>query len=298
MKSRMPTKIIAVIPAYNEQETIAEVIQGTKQYVDEVLVINDGSTDGTKDIALAHGAIVVDNIVNRGLGPTIRRGYTETLNRGADIVVQLDADGQYLPREIPLLVQPILDNRADLVLGSRLENLQYRMPRIKKLGNIMFSWLIRSLAGADVRDAQTGFRATRREALEMSMPENRYTYTQEVILRIAKNGWRIKSVPVTFKERTSGESRLISHPFHYAFSSLIIITRTMRDYHPFAFFGLPGTLLIIMGLILGMAIVYKFAIAGFIGHTPAVVLTALMIILGAQLIFTGLIADMLRRPRS
>ncbi len=293
----MTLKIIAVIPAYNEQETIAKVIRETHKYVDEVLVINDGSIDKTKEIAESERAIVIDNIVNRGLGPTIRRGYMEALNRGADIVVQLDADGQYLPQEIPLLLQPILDNKADLVLGSRLENLQYRMPHIKKFGNITFSWLIRRLTGADVRDGQTGFRATRREALEMAMPENKYTYTQEVILRTAKNGWRIKSVPITFKERVSGESRLISHPFHYAFSSLIIITRTMRDYHPFAFFGLPGILLIIAGLILGMAIVYKFAIAGFIGHTPAVILTALMIIVGAQLIFTGLIADMLRKPR-
>ena len=132
-------KTIAIIPAYNEESTISDVIKGTSQFVDEILVINDGSTDNTSDIAKSAGATVIDNIVNRGLGRTIKRGYEEAIKRGADIVVQIDADGQYDPQEIPKLIQPILDNKADLVLGSRLENLKYEMPWLKKQGNKAFS---------------------------------------------------------------------------------------------------------------------------------------------------------------
>jgi len=291
----MKKKIIAIIPAFNEQETISKVVYNTKQFVDEVIVINDGSTDDTKEEAQKSGAIVFDNIVRRGLGFTAKRGYIEALNRDADIVVQLDADAQYDASEIPLLVRPILDNEADLVLGSRLEKLRYDMPFLKKIGNRAFSWILRILTGADVKDGQTGFRAIRKEALITALPSGKYTYTQEMIIKIAKEGWRIKSVSVNFYQRISGESRLISSPFSYAWHAGILILRTIRDYDPLKFFGIPGILFIIAGLCLGIAIIYKFAIAGIIGHTPAVILTSLLIISGLQLVFMALIADMIRK---
>lgn len=288
-------KLLAIIPAYNEESTIRNVVKGTSQFVNEVLVISDGSTDRTIEVATDAGAIVIDNIINRGLGQTMRRGYEEALKHDADIIVQLDADGQYLAKEIPLLIQPILENEADLVLGSRLENIQYKMPIFKTIGNEAFSSVLRILTGADVADGQTGFRAMRREVLETAMPNNKYTYTQEMIIKTAKEGWRVISVPITFVERADGESRLISHPFSYAWKSWVIITRTLRDYHPLTFFGLPGLSLILSGLILGAALVYKFAITGAIGRTPSIILTALLVMIGVQLVFMGLMADMMRK---
>ena len=288
-------KIIALIPAYNEEETIEKVITETQSYVDEVIVINDGSIDSTKAIAERAGALVIDNIVNRGLGETMRHGYKEALNHGAGIIVQLDADGQYLAKEIPLLINPIIDNEADLVLGSRLENIQYKMPILKTIGNKTFSSVLRILTNSDVADGQTGFRAMRREVLETALPSNKYTYTQEMIIKTAKEGWRIKSVPTTFVERVGGESRLISHPLSYAWQSGVIIMRTLRDYHPLSFFSVPGLIMILMGFILGTLLVYKFAITGAIGRTPSIILTSLLIMLGMQLIFMGLMADMMRK---
>lgn len=289
---------IAIIPAYNEQDTIEKVIHQTQKFVDKIIVINDGSTDSTKKVAENAGAKVVDNIVNRGLGETMKRGYKEALAEGADVIVQLDADGQYLAKEIPLLIQPILCNEADLVLGSRLENIQYEMPALKKFGNKSFSLVLRMLTGKDVKDGQTGFRAMRREVLETAMPENKYTYTQEMIIRSAEEGWRIKSVPITFVERESGKSRLISHPLSYAMRSWLIIIRTMRDYHPLAFFGIPGLLLILTGLILGISLIYKFTTTGAVGQrVPIVIFTALLIIAGIQFIFMGLMADMMRKKK-
>lgn len=287
--------VIAIIPAYNEQDTIADAIRRTKPFVDKILVINDGSSDSTKHIAEQSGAVVIDNIVNRGLGETMKRGYKEALKQGADVIVQLDADGQYLADEIPLLIQPILDNEADMVLGSRFEKIQYEMPLIKKFGNRAFSSMLRMLTGADVKDGQTGFRAMRREVLETAMPDNKYTYTQEMIIRAAKERWRIKSVPITFAKRVSGESRLISHPLSYAWRSWIIITRTMRDYHPLTFFGVPGLIFILAGFALGLALVYRFAITGAIGRTPSIILSALLIIIGIQFVFMGLMADMMKK---
>ncbi len=285
-------KTIAIIPAYNEESTIGDVIKGTSQFVDEILVINDGSTDHTIDVARNAGAIVIDNIVNRGLGKTIKRGYNEAIKRGADIIVQIDADEQYDPEEIPRLIQPILENKADLVLGSRLENLKYKMPWLKKQGNKSFTWLLRRLTGADIKDGQTGFRATRKEVFETLEIEGDFTYTQEMIVKAAKEGWRIANVPINFYQRSVGESRLMSGPFSYAWRAWIIIIRTIRDYDPLKFFGLPGMILSVAGLLLGAAIVYKFALIGIIGHTPAVILTALLIMSGIQLLFMALMADM------
>jgi glycosyltransferase involved in cell wall biosynthesis len=296
MKSNTKSmKIVAIIPAYNEEETVASVIKDTLPYVNEVIVINDGSTDDTKEIAESAGADVIDNIVNRGLGKTIKRGYEEALKRDADVIVQLDADGQYLAKEIPLLVQPVLNNETDLVLGSRLENIRYNMPILKRFGNNAFSFVLRILTGADVKDGQTGFRAVRRQVLEMAMPANKYTYTQEMIIKTTKEGWRIKSVPITFVERVSGESRLMTNPLSYAWRSWAIIIRTLRDYHPLSFFGTAGVLFILSGVILGTALAYKFAVTGWIGRTPSLILTALLIMAGVQLLFMGLMADMIRK---
>lgn len=288
-------KTIAIIPAYNEESTIENIIKTTSLFVDEVLVINDGSTDRTVEVTNNAGAILIDNIVNRGLGKTIQRGYDEAIKRGADIVVQIDADGQYDPKEIPKLIQPILENKADLVLGSRLENLKYKMPWLKKQGNKAFTWLLRRLTGADIKDGQTGFRATRKEVLETFEILGDFTYTQEMIVKASEKGWRISNVPINFYQRNAGESRLIPGPLSYAWRAWIIIIRTLRDYDPLRFFGIPGIIFVIAGLMFGTAFLYKFAIVGFIGHTPAVILTALLIIVGVQMIFMALMADMMRK---
>lgn len=285
-------KIIAIIPAYNEESTIGDIIRTTCLYVNEILVVNDGSTDKTAQVAENAGASVMDNIINRGLGRTVQRGYDEAIKRGANIVVQIDADGQYDPEEIPKLIEPIIENKADFVLGSRLENLKYKMPRVKEFGNKAFSWLLRRITGTDIKDGQTGFRAIRREVLENVRSRGDFTYTQEMIIKASNEGWRIESIPVNFYPRNAGESRLISSPIDYAWRAWIIIFRTMRDYDPLRFFGIPGIILIISGLFMGTGIIYKFALVGFIGHTPSVILTALLIMSGIQLLFLALMADM------
>jgi glycosyltransferase involved in cell wall biosynthesis len=288
-------RIVALIPAYNEAGHVGEVVRRTLAYVDEVIVIDDGSTDATAAVAKEAGAVVLDNIVNRGLGRSMRRGYQAALERGAEVVVQLDADGQYDPAQIPRLVEPILRREADMVLGARLDNLRYDMPLLKRAGNEAFSWVLRNMTKQEVRDGQTGFRAMRREVLETCLPINRFSYTQEMILRAAAEGWRVKSVPIEFHERYDGKSRLFRHPLVFAMRQWGIIIRTIRDYYPMKFFGFTGAAFLLMGLVALSVALAHYLQAGVIeGRLGTAILGVFLTLVGLQLVFLGLVADMIR----
>jgi glycosyltransferase involved in cell wall biosynthesis len=286
---------LAIIPAFNEADHVGKVIAETRAQGLDVLVIDDGSTDDTAAVAQAAGATVVRNTRNMGLGPTIRRGYQEALKTDADVIVQLDADGQYDPAEIPKLIQPIESGAADMVLGSRLENLQYKMPFMKRLGNRAFSFVLRRLAHEDVQDGQTGFRAMRRQVLEKCLPINEFSYTQEMIIRAAKEGFVIQSVPVHFYKRYDDESRLFGNPFSFAYKAWWIILRTWRDYHPFAFFVIPGLLFLLASL--GFAVfvgLHLYYTGGITGRVGSLVSAGVLFLFGVQMIMIGLLADMIR----
>lgn len=286
-------KTVCIIPAYNEDKTIGNMIKSAKKHVDEIIVIDDGSTDKTKDVAKKAGAAVYSHNFNMGLGKTMRDGYMETIKTDADVIVQIDADGQYLPEEIPKLLEPIRKNMADMVLGSRFKGKIEEMPRIKRMGNLFFSKLTSFLAGQKITDSQTGFRAMRREIAELIIPTGKYTYTQEMVIRSIKEGYRVYEVPVYFAKRVSGESRLISNVFSYGGNSLSIMIGTFREYHPMKFFGIPGLIFILLGLIIGADVVYSYLTTGVMNRPGTGILSSLMIIFGTFLIFIGLIADML-----
>ncbi|MCA1810535.1 MAG: glycosyltransferase family 2 protein [Halobacteriales archaeon] len=286
---------LVLIPAYNEEGHVGEVVRKVKALGLDCLVINDGSADRTAEVARQAGAEVVSNRHNMGLGPTIRRGYQAALDRGAEVIVQLDADGQYDPAEIPLLTAPILSAKADMVLGARLANLHYKMPGMKKFGNKAFSWVLRQLTGADVRDGQTGFRAMHRDVLEKCLPINEFSYTQEMIIRAAKEGFIVQSVETNFYPRYDETNRLFSNPFQFAYRAWWIITRTWRDYHPFKFFVWPGILFLLVSATLGAVVAHHFltyhVIAGRVGSLVA---SGVFFLFGFQLICIGLLADMIR----
>lgn len=286
---------LVLVPAYNEVGHVGEVVRKVKALGLDCLVIDDGSRDGTAEAARRAGAEVISNRHNMGLGPTIRRGYQEALRRGADVIVQLDADGQYDPAEIPKLTAPILAAEADMVLGARLANLHYRMPPTKKFGNKAFSWVLRRLTGADVKDGQTGFRAMHREVLEKCLPINEFSYTQEMIIRASKEGFIVKSVDTNFYPRYDGKSRLFSNPFQFAFRAWWIITRTWRDYHPFKFFVWPGVLFLVASITFGAVVLQHFLTTHQItGRLGSLIASGVFFLFGVQLIFIGLLADMIR----
>jgi glycosyltransferase involved in cell wall biosynthesis len=293
-------QIIVTIPAYNEQDTLQKLIKEVQaamkgaRHSYKVLVVDDGSKDSTASVAKKAGAIVYSHPRNFGLAETFRSEIAKALELKADIIVHLDADGQYLPKEIPKLIKEI-ENGYDLVLGSRFDGKIENMPLIKKLGNIAFSRVISNITGMRISDAQTGFRAFTREVAKEITIISDHTYTQEQIIKAARQKFRIKEVPVYFAKRND-KSRLISNPFGYALKAWINIIRIYRDYKPLKFFGLIGTFVFAFGFGLGIYLTYIQLFAeGINRHLPLTMLDILILSIGLQIIIFGFVADMMKK---
>ncbi|MFH1590467.1 MAG: glycosyltransferase [archaeon] len=293
-------KVVVTIPAYNEEKNIAGVICDIKRVMDdkgfsyEILIVDDGSTDRTAAIAKKEGAQVVSHPINLGLADTFRTEMAECLRRKADIIVHTDADGQYRADEIPLLIKKFKDGN-NLVLGSRFKGRIQSMPLIKRMGNIAFSKVISQIAKRPISDGQTGFRVFSPEVARLPMTSN-YTYTQEQIIHTARAKMRIAEVPIHFDRRgKKTKSRLMKGPFDYAMKAGVNLIRVYRDYEPLRFFGLIGGAFFLVGVLLGIFILYTLLSTGIVGGIPRVVLTALLILTGVQIIVFGFLADMWRK---
>ena len=287
-------KIVITIPAYNEEGTIGNVISEIKQVMDnteyeyKIMVVDDGSTDNTANVAKNADALVYSHPYNYGLAETFRTEIEKALECDAEIIVHIDADGQYRPEEIPKLIKPIENKEADLVLGSRFAGTIEKMPTVKKLGNIAFSKVISQISGMKVTDAQTGFRAFTRELAEKITIISTHTYTQEQIIKAVRNKFKVKEVPIYFAKRRSGKSKLMSNPFEYAVRAWINLFRIYRDYEPLKFFGLAGFALIFIAL---LTFFYSIFILGKLLDITVIVL----ILAGIQIILFGFLAEMIIR---
>lgn len=301
-------RLVVTIPAYDEEETIGNVIKEIKELKPEdfgdriddikVVVVNDGSKDNTVKVAKEAGAdVVVSFRKNRGLARAFRQGVETALKMGADIIVNIDADGQYNPKEIPKLVKPILHGKADVVLGSRFKGWIEDMPIQKRIGNRIATWVTRVASGLPISDAQTGFRAfTREAALRINVLAD-YTYVQETIIQAAKMGLKIEEEPIEFRKRP-GKSRLISNIFRYAMRAGLTIVRSYRDYHPLRTFIFIGLFLLVIGVAVGLRVLYYYLQTGMVGfYLPSAILSVALIIIGSQTIVLGLLADVLKTQR-
>ena len=296
-------KLVVTIPAYNEEKTVADVIAEIPRQVEgieavEILVVDDGSTDDTVSQAREAGA---DNILshrkNEGLGISFKDGLEAALEMGADIIVNIDGDGQYNAREIPTLTKPLLENKADIVLGWRdIDRLDF-MPRGKRIGNKIATWLTNKVSGMVIKDAQSGFRAFSREAALRMNLSGRYTYVQETIIEAKYKGLKIEQVPIEFRPR-QGESRLIPSLPTYARRAGAIILGTYWGYHPLKILSFIGMLLILFGIILGAIVLTRFIQTGTVSpHLPTAIAAPLLIITGLQAIILGLFADAIKSQR-
>ncbi|MGG0236934.1 glycosyltransferase family 2 protein [Bacillus rhizoplanae] len=205
-------KVIVFIPALNEEDSIAHVIRKVPRYFHpsvtvEVLVIDDGSTDRTVEVAKEAGA---DHIVsfskNSGLGAAVRAGLKESYHLGADISVMIDADDEYPADEIPNVLQPILEGKADYTMGSRFRGTISGMKLYRRLGNYCFTMLQCILLRKWIRDGQSGMRAFSRQAMEHGEIIHDYNYAQVITLNLVRKGFRVLEVPITYKVRETGES--------------------------------------------------------------------------------------------
>ena len=287
-------RIIITIPAYNEEDTIGNVISEIKQVMDKteyeykIMVMNDGSTDNTANVAKNADALVYSHPYNYGLAETFRTEIEKALENNAEIIVHIDADGQYRADEIPKLIKPIENKEADLVLGSRFLGTIEKMPVIKKLGNIAFSKVVSQISGIKITDGQTGFRAFTREIAEKITIISTHTYTQEQIIKAVRNKFKVKEVPVYFAKRESGKSRLMSNPVEFAVRAGVNLLRVYRDYEPLKFFGLVGFALILTAL---STFFYSIFILGELMDITVIVL----ILAGIQILLFGFLAEMVRK---
>ena len=291
-------KIIISIPAYNEEKTLPEVLKEIKQemgktnYNYEILVVNDGSEDLTEKVAKEQGAKVVSNERNLGLAETFKREMKECIERKADIIIHTDADGQYKAKDIPRLVKKV-EEGYDLVLGSRFYNKIKHMPLMKRFGNKAFARVFTRLTKVKLTDTTTGFRAFTRQLAESINYINTFTYTQEQIIRAAKQHFKITEIPI--ETRKTRESRLFKSPLEYAFKAWINILRIYRDYDPVKFFGKIGLTITSLGVLIGIYFTYLHFTTGIKGHLGLLVLMIILLVVGIQIALFGLIADMLKR---
>jgi glycosyltransferase involved in cell wall biosynthesis len=292
-------RVVITVPAYNEEKTIGRVISGIKEVMDstkysyQVMIVNDGSSDRTAEIAKSNGAMVYSHPMNYGLAETFKTEMQKCLGLKADVIVHTDADGQYLAKDIPKLLGEI-EKGYDLVLGSRFKGEIEGMPFLKRWGNKAFSRVVSRVTRMRVSDSQTGFRAFTKDVAERINIISNFTYTQEQIIKAAREKFRIKEIPIYFAKRLGGESKLMKNPFDFAIKAWINLLRIYRDYEPLKFFGIVGSIFFTVGFLIGVWLVYVFVSTGRVSHIPSAILSMLFIMIGIQIVFFGFLADMRR----
>jgi glycosyltransferase involved in cell wall biosynthesis len=300
-------KLVVTIPALNEEATIANVVAGVPRRlagVDEVevIVVNDGSTDRTAEFAAEAGALVVSLHNRPGLGKVFGTGLERAMRRGADIIVNIDGDGQFDPADIGKLVHPILEGEADFVTCSRFADpdLWPEMPKVKFWGNRVVTNIINWVCGGtSFTDVSCGFRAFNREAAYRLTLFGRFTYTQECFIDLFSKGVRMAEVPLKVRGvREHGKSRVASSIFKYATNSLPIILRAMRDIQPLKFFGGIALLLFVPAMVLATFVTAYYIINGrTTPYTSLITMSGVAITLAFLLGVLALLADMLGRHR-
>jgi glycosyltransferase involved in cell wall biosynthesis len=296
-------KVIVQIPCLNEEAALPETLRGIPRAIPgvdrvEVLVIDDGSTDRTAEVARAHGA---DHLVRfkkrRGLAQGFMAGLDACLRLGADVIVNTDADNQYSGADIPALIAPILDGRAEFVIGDRgvakVEHFSWTKRRLQGVG----SWVVRKVSGTGVPDVTSGFRALTREAALRINIVSEFTYTLESIIQAGKKQMAIAHLPITAQQ--TRPSRLFGSTWEYVKRSGATILRIYAMYEPFKVFLILGAVLLGAGSALGLRYAYFWWLGGehIRGHIQSAILSVLLLILGFQTLQWGIMADLIASNR-
>ncbi|WP_448250492.1 glycosyltransferase family 2 protein [Thalassotalea agariperforans] len=295
-------KLIVQIPCYNEEETLPATYHDIPKKIEgidsvEIMIIDDGSTDRTIEVAKELG---VDHIIinknNRGLARTFRTGINACLHLGADIVVNTDGDNQYAGWDIPKLIQPILDGKADVVVGDRNTSKVAHFSPLKKLLQKVGSYVVKALSGVKVPDAVSGFRAYSRDAALQLNIVSPFSYTIEVLIQAGKKHMSVASVPVETNEKTR-ESRLFSSIPKFIERQLTTIIRMYAMYQPLRVFFFIGATLSILGIIPIIRFLYFYFTGDGSGHIQSLILGGTFTILGFVSFLIALLADLMNFNR-
>lgn len=296
-------KLIIQIPCYNEAETLGTTLKTLPRKVEgfdvvEWLIVDDGCTDNTVEVAESHG---VDHVVslnkNLGLARGFLAGIEACLKLGADVIVNTDADNQYNSRDIPRLVKPILERKADIVVGrrhiERIKHFSATQKLLQKLG----SWVVRIASKTEIPDAPSGFRAFSRNAAMQINVFNEYTYTLETIIQAGQKNMAITSVPVRTNESLR-PSRLSTSITSYVKRSVMTIIRIFIVYKPFLFFMTIGLLLFFTGFCLGLRFIYYvYIIKDGTSRIQSLILASILLGIGFQTILVAFLADLIAANR-
>lgn len=289
-------KLIIQIPCLDEANTLPATLRDLPRSIPgidiiEVLVIDDGSRDETAAVARASGA---DHVVrfrrNKGLAAAFRTGLDTALKLGADYIVNTDADNQYAGQEIPKLLAPLLEGKADLAIGDRNIQSLHHVSRTRKSLQSIGSWVVRQVSGTQVPDTTSGFRAyTREAALRMNIVSE-FSYTLESIIQAGKKRMAIAHVPITTNPHTR-ESRLFDSVFTYVKKSAATIVRIYAMYEPLKIFTYLGATVFGLGFAISLRFLYFYVTGSGLGHLQSLILSSVLMIVGFQVLLIGLLAD-------
>ncbi|MDX9913124.1 MAG: glycosyltransferase family 2 protein [Candidatus Moranbacteria bacterium] len=298
-------KLIVNLPAFNEEEKIGQTIKRIPRKfngIDEVLVqvVNDGSKDKTAEVSRKAGAdIVVSHNTNRGIGVVFKTAVTNALGNGADIMVNIDADGQFDPNDIQKLIDPVLKGEADMVIADRFgKHKAKNIPWIKDFLNRFAANVVGKFMQFDIKDLTCGFRAINSETmLRLNLPGG-FTYTQETIIDALGKNLKLKWIPVEVTYFADRKSRVVKSVYHFVNNSFKIIIKAIRDVRPMKFFGIPGLVLVIIALIIfAIFLFFYFQDFKISPYRNYLLLSAVLFLIGLQTIIFALIADMIKTNR-
>jgi len=298
-------KLIVNLPAFNEEEKIAQTIKRIPRQIEGInevfiQVIDDGSKDNTAEAAKEAGAdFVFSHDVNRGIGVTFRTATEKALENGADLMVNIDADGQFDPNDIAKIIKPILDGEVDMTSADRFGDKEAKnMPKAKYYLNRFAAWVIGGFMNYPIKDLTCGFRGYNRETLlRLNLP-GAFTYTQEVIIDALGKSLKIKWVPVEVTYFEGRKSRVVRSIYKYVSNSAKIILKAVRDVRPMKFFGVPGLGLIIIAL--GVFAYFLFLYFQDFKISPYrnyLIFSISSFLIGLQFLVFALIADMIKSSR-
>jgi len=292
------TKLIIQIPCLNEAETLPSTLSDLPRTIPGVdriewLVIDDGSRDDTVKVARTCG---VHHIVQfrrrKGLAAAFNAGIDACLKLGADFIVNTDGDNQYAGRDIPKLLEPVLRGEADICIGDRNIQSQQHLTMTRKRLQSLGSWVVRQVSGTNVPDTTSGFRAYTREAALRMIIVSEFSYTLESIIQAGKQRMAIAHVPVTTNPRTR-ESRLFGSVAAYIKNSGATIVRVYTMYEPLKVFTYIGLAVFGAGFAISLRFLYYYVTGDGLGHLQSLILSAVLMILGFQVLLIGLLADVI-----